>query len=154
MDGAEPIEQPCAGSYQQDWVGLVHGGHVLTVSMLYDGEVVGSQARAFSVDATAPTTPVISSPSTARAVTTDHLDLVGAGEPGSEVELVAPEPFLYRYATVDADGVWRLTLDRDFLSQAGVLTGRRAQLLVELSATDAFGNRSVTTTYTYVVRAR
>ena len=154
MDGGDPVEQPCSGFYQQDFDGIADGVHVVTATMLHDGQVVGSQDRAFTVDATPPTAPEIISPSTTKTVTSDHLDLIGTGEPGSQVELVAPEPFLYRYVTVDANATWRLTLDRDFLSQAGILTGQRTKLLLEVSATDDLGNRSATTSYTYVVRAR
>lgn len=154
LDGGEPIEQTCTGSYTQEFQGLTGGAHTVVVTMLYDGSAVATAQRSFSVDATAPAAPVITSPSTKTTITRPTVTLVGTAEPGSTVELWASDDASVRTTTADASGSWSLTLDEAFFYSEGALSGRRSKITLTVAAVDPFGNRSATNSYTYTVHIR
>jgi large repetitive protein len=155
MDGLAPTEQPCvAVAYQQEYFGLADGAHTITVTMLYNAAPVVTRERSFTVDATAPAPPVITSPSTKTTITEATLPLTGTAEPGSTVEIrTADEAVAWTTSAAD-DGSWSLTLDWTFFDYSGVLTGHREQMTVKAAAVDAYGNRSATSSYIYTVHIR
>jgi hypothetical protein len=124
--GATGTELACAGSYHQEFYDLSDGSHTATVTMLYDGETIASLDRSFIVDAAGPAAPVVTSPSTKKTITEPALPLVGTA----------------------------LTLDSSFFELSGALSGRRTTVTVNVVAIDAYGNRSVPSTYTYTVHIR
>jgi hypothetical protein len=154
MDGGQPTEQPCFGWFGQEYYGLADGTHTVTVTMLYDGVAIATRERSFNVDATAPAAPVITSPSTKETITEATLPLVGTAEPGSTVEVLTADEMVSQPTSAADDGSWRLTLDSFFFEWSGALSGHRTKMTVKVAATDAYGNRSATSSYTYTVHIR
>jgi hypothetical protein len=154
LDGSEPIELSCTGSYQQEFYGLSDGTHVITATMLHDGSVIATRDRSFAVDATAPAAPVVTSPSTKKTITVPTLPLVGTAEPGSTVEALTADEYYYISTPVADDGSWSLTLDHLFFEWSGALSGQRTKMTVLVAAIDAYGNRSPANSYTYTVHIR
>ena len=155
LDDTAGTSQPCIGGYytQELPSPLASGTHAVRVSMLFGDQEVTSLERAFTVDATAPATPTITSPATKKTITSPTLPLVGTAEPGSTVYVRAPGT-VDRETVTAIDGTWRITLDAAFFDEAGVVSGRRAQLDVVVSAGDAYGNVSAPRTYAYTVQLR
>lgn len=82
------------------------------------------------------------------------LPLTGTVEPGSTVEILTANE-LARWSTFAAgDGSWILTLDRTFFDLSAALTGHCTQMVVKAAATDAYGNRSATSSNTCTVHIR
>jgi large repetitive protein len=152
MDGGPPTEQPCFGSFGQEYSGLADGPHTVTVTMLYDGAAIVTRERSFTVDATPPAAPVITSPSTMTTITAPTLPLVGTAEPGSTVEVLTADELTSWSTSAADDGSWSLTLDSSFFELSGALSGHRTKMTVKVAATDAYGNRSAISSYTYTVR--
>jgi large repetitive protein len=155
MDGgATGTELPCSGSYQQEFYDLSDGSHTATVTMLYDGETIASLDRSFAVDAAGPAAPVVTSPLTKKTITEPTLPLVGTAEPGSTIEVYTADLMASWSTSAADDGSWSLTLDSSFFELSGALSGRRTTVTVNVVAIDAYGNRSVPSTYTYTVHIR
>jgi hypothetical protein len=155
MDGgATGTELPCSGSYQQEFYDLSDGSHTATVTMLYDGETIASLDRSFAVDAAGPAAPVVTSPLTKKTITEPTLPLVGTAEPGSTIEVYTADWMASWSTSAADDGSWSLTLDSSFFELSGALSGRRTTVTVNVVAIDAYGNRSVPSTYTYTVHIR
>jgi hypothetical protein len=155
MDGgATGTELPCSGSYQQEFYDLSDGTHTVTVTMLYDGETIASLERSFAVDAAGPAAPVVTSPLTKKTITEPTLPLVGTAEPGSTIEVYTADWMASWSTSAADDGSWSLTLDSSFFELSGALSGRRTMVTVNVVAIDAYGNRSVPSTYTYTVHIR
>jgi large repetitive protein len=154
MDGGQSTEQPCSGSYREEYYGLADGPHTVSVTMLYDGAAIATRERSFTVDATGPAAPVVTSPSTKKTITAPTLPLVGTAEPGSTVEVLTADEMASWSTTAAGDGSWSLTLDSSFFELSGALSGRRTKMTVKVVAVDAYGNRSATSSYTYTVQIR
>jgi large repetitive protein len=152
--GATGTELACAGSYHQEFYDLSDGSHTATVTMLYDGETIASLDRSFIVDAAGPAAPVVTSPSTKKTITEPALPLVGTAEPGSTIEVYTAAWTATWSTSATDDGSWSLTLDSSFFELSGALSGRRTTVTVNVVAIDAYGNRSVPSTYTYTVHIR
>jgi hypothetical protein len=154
VDGAVVSNLPCDSTYQVELSGLTDGTHRLSVSMRYGGETVATLERSFAVDALAPATPVVTSPSTKKTITSPTLTLVGTAEPLSTVEVATGDGMSSWTTTADQSGGWTLTLNETFFEAAGALTGQRTKVTVIVTAIDAFGNRSAPGSYTYTVHIR
>jgi large repetitive protein len=155
MDSDPPTEQPCYGSFRQEYYdGIADGAHTVTVTMLYNGTVVVTRERSFTVDATPPAAPVITSPSTDTIITAPTLPLVGTAEPGSLVDVLTADEYSVYSTTAADDGSWSVTLDQIYFDFSGGVAGRRTQMTVKVAAIDGYGNRSPINSYTYTVHIR
>jgi len=154
MDGGQPAELPCQGWYQQEFYGLADGTHTVSVTMLYDGRVIATRERSFSVDATGPAAPIVTSPSTKKTITVPTLPLVGTAEPGATVEVLTADAMGSWSTSAADDGSWSLALDSSFFEMSGALSGQRTKMTVLVAAVDAYGNRSPLNSYTYTVHIR
>ena len=154
MDGDQPAEQPCSGLFQQEYYNLADGAHTLSVTMLHDGAPIVTRERSFTVDATAPAAPAVTSPSTRTTITEPTLPLVGTAEPGTTIEVYPADRAVSWSTSTADDGSWSLTLDSSFFDLSGIRAGRRGQLTVNVVAIDAYDNRSAPSTYLYTVHLR
>jgi large repetitive protein len=154
LDADPPAEQPCNGMFRQEYYGLADGAHTVTVTMLYAETAIATRERSFTVDATPPAAPIVTSPSTGTTITAPTLPLVGTAEPRSTIEVLTADEMASWSTVAGDDGSWMLTLDATFFELSGALTGRRTTVTVKVAAIDAYGNRSPTSAYTYTVRIR
>ena len=155
VDG-QSTTTPCANdTFFSSFAGLSGGSQTLIATMRATEDQAVTKSVTFTVDTVAPDPPVVTSPAPGTTITTRSFNLRGTAEPGSTVELYTPAgvPF-YNIGEADADGAWSIGVAEDFLSEAGVLTGRPGTLTLTLDAIDRFGNTSTPTSVTYATRIR
>jgi hypothetical protein len=155
VDG-QSTTTPCANdTFFSSFSGLSGGSQTLIATMRATEDQAITTSVTFTVDTVAPDPPVVTSPAPGTTITTRYFDLRGTAEPGSTVELYTPAgvPF-YNIGQADVDGAWSIGVAEDFLSEAGVLTGKRGTLTLTLDAIDRFGNISAPTSVTYATRIR
>jgi len=140
-----------AGAWSYTPSTLPDGKLTLTASSLDAAGNVSGTSPAFTVtiDTVAPTTPLLTAVADSNLVDGVHFTkdttptLSGTGEPGSTIILVIDNLPTTNSAVVQADGTWTIT--------PNVALGDNATHTILVSATDAAGNISSSTTVTITV---
>ncbi|TWG23020.1 hypothetical protein FHX75_121566 [Micromonospora palomenae] len=131
------------------------GGYIIdgTYTTVFEAtDIYGRTATAsvtFTVDGTAPPTPVVSSPSTKKIITTKTFTISGTGEPSTEVR-IQPESGQAATESIGADGTWAHTFGNYDLES--YYTGRRTPFTFTVAGYDAAGNFSPAASYTYTLK--
>jgi hypothetical protein len=155
LDGALYQEDTCYWEYFGGSIPYVdNGAHTLTVSMLWEGNLIATATRSVTVDTYAPAPPTVLSPAPGATLRSAPVTISGTAESGAFVELVTTSGETVLTAPVAANGTWAMTLDRAYLESLGVVTGQRETLRLRFETVDGVGNRSYPTTVTYTVRMR
>lgn len=151
VDGSGPtLMQGVQGYFIYDG-GYIADGTYTTVFEATD--LYGRTATAsvtFTVDATAPPTPVVTSPSPKRLITTKQFTVSGTGEPLTHVEIRSATGDLTGRTDIGADGTWSYTFTSHELS--GYYTGQRTSFTFQVVGHDDAGNYSDPGVYTYTLR--
>jgi hypothetical protein len=131
------------------------GGYIVdgTYTTVFEAtDLYGRTATAsvtFTVDGTAPQTPVVTSPSTKKVITTKTFTISGTGEPLTEV-WIQPDSGQAATESIAADGTWTHTFGTYDLES--YYTGRRTPFTFTVAGYDTAGNFSPTATYTYTLK--
>lgn len=153
LDGGEVYRQICQGGddYWGPWTQpMTDGPHTATVRAVAAGEVVATDTVTFTVDATPPAAPVVTSP-VPSVVTAAPLTISGTAEPGARV-VVQPLDLSAAVSTeVLPDGTWSVSLDDFFFRSSGAVTGSPTPLALTAVAVDRYTNRSAPTPVNLVV---
>lgn len=150
VDGSGPtLLSGVSGSFVYDGGYLIDG----TYTTVFEAtDIYGRTATAsvtFTVDGTAPPTPVVSSPSTKKVITTKTFTISGTGEPSTEVR-IQPESGQAATESIGADGMWTHTFGTYDLES--YYTGRRTPFTFTVAGYDAAGNFSPAASYTYTLK--
>lgn len=151
VNGSGPtLMQAVTGSFVYDG-GYIADGTYTTIFQATD--IYGRTATAsvmFTVDATPPPTPTVTSPSPKRLITTKQFTVTGTGEPLTHVEIRSASGDVTGRTDVGADGTWSYTFTSHELG--AYYTGRRTSFTFAVAGYDNVGNYSATRSYTYTVK--
>lgn len=103
----------------------------------------------FTVDGTPPPTPVVTSPSPKKIITTKTFTISGTGEPGTEV-WIHPDSAQAATTSVAPDGTWSYIFGPYELDT--YYTGKRTPFTFTIAGYDSAGNWSPEATYTYTLK--
>jgi hypothetical protein len=132
------------------------GGYILdgTYTSIFEAtDIYGRTATAsvtFTVDGTPPPTPVVTSPSPKRVITTKQFTVTGTGEPLTHVALLTAAGDMTGSTDIGADGTWAYTFTDWEL--APYYTGRRTSFTFGVAGYDDVANYSATGSYTYTLK--
>jgi hypothetical protein len=104
----------------------------------------------FTVDGTPPSTPIVTSPSPKRLITTKQFTVTGTGDPLTHIEIRSATGVLTGRTDIDAEGTWFYTFTRHELS--GYYTGQRTPFTFQVVGYDDAVNYSSPGTYTYTLK--
>jgi hypothetical protein len=150
VDGSGPtLLNGVTGAFVYDGGYNVDGTYTTTFQAT---DIYGRTATAnvtFTVDGTPPPTPVVTSPSPKKVITTKSFTITGTGEPLTHVRI---QPQSGQAATTDigADGTWTYTFTSYDLES--YYTGRRTPYTFTIAGYDNTGNTSPETSYTYTLK--
>jgi hypothetical protein len=151
VDGSGPtVMHGVVGSFVYDGGYIADGTYTTTfeVTDLYGRTATDSVT--FTVDATPPPTPTVTSPSPKRVITTKEFTVTGAGEPLTHVEIRDTFGHVTGMADVGENGKWTYTFTAHEL--APYYTGRRTSFTFGVVGYDLAVNYSADRTYTYTVK--
>jgi hypothetical protein len=103
----------------------------------------------FTVDGTPPSTPVVTSPSPKKIITTKSFTIAGTGEPLTHVR-IQPESGQAATTDIGVDGTWAHTFGPYELES--YYTGRRTPFTFTVAGYDNAGNFSPEASYTYTLK--
>jgi hypothetical protein len=150
-DGSGPtVLHGVSGSFVYDG-GYIADGTYTTVFEATD--IYGRTATAsvtFTVDATAPPTPTVTSPPPKRVITTQEFTVTGTGEPLTHVEIRSASGDVTGTTDVSADGTWTYTFTAHEL--APYYTARRTSFTFAVAGYDDVGNYTAARSYTYILK--
>ena len=129
---------------------MTDGPHSATVRAEVAGQPVATDTVTFTVDATPPTAPLVTSPLPS-LVTAAPLTVSGTAEPGARVVVQPLDLSAAESTEVLADGTWSLSLDDFFFRSSGAVTGSPTPLALTAVAVDRYTNRSAPTPVNLVV---
>jgi large repetitive protein len=151
VDGSGPtLLEGVTGSFVYDGGFIVDGPY--TVTMLAR-DIYGRTATAtvsFTVDATPPLTPNVTSPSPKKVIRTKEFTVSGTGEPLTYIEIRSQSGELTGRSSVMADGTWSYTFTENELGP--YYTDVRTPFTFQVAAFDQFGNLSPTRSYSFPLR--
>jgi Bacterial Ig domain len=151
VNGSGPtLMQAVTGSFVYDG-GYIADGTDPTIFQATD--IYGRTATAsvmFTVDATPPPTPTVTSPSPKRLITTKQFTVTGTGEPLTHVEIRSASGDVTGRTDVGADGTWSYTFTSHELG--AYYTGRRTSFTFAVAGYDNVGNYSAARSYTYTLK--
>jgi hypothetical protein len=151
VNGSGPtVLQGVTGSFVYDGGYIVDGTYTTTFEAT---DIYGRTATAsvtFTVDATLPPTPTVTSPSPKRLIRTKEFTVTGTGEPLTHVEIRSASGEVTGRTDVGADGTWAYTFTAHEL--APYYTGERTSFTFAVAGHDDVGNYSAARSYTYTLR--
>ncbi len=139
------------GHYDGLLINLSEGARTITVEQIYEGATVATASVSVTVDLTAPSAPVVTTPRPGSTITVLPVTLSGTAEPGTRVEVLL-NGGVYATATTGSDGVWSLSVGRDYFDQAGIPLTKRTSVTFTLVAVDQARNTSAESAVSYIVR--
>jgi hypothetical protein len=150
VDGSGPtLVNGVSGSFVYDGGYIVDG----TYTTVFEAtDIYGRTATAsvtFTVDGTPPPTPVVTSPSSKKIITTSTFTIRGTGEPSTEV-WIQPESGQAATESIAADGTWMHTFGTHDLEP--YYTGLRTPFTFTVAGYDVAGNFSPSASYTYTLK--
>lgn len=151
VNGSGPtLMQGVVGSFVYDGGFIADGTYTATFQAT---DLYGRTATAsvtFTVDATPPSTPIVTSPSPKRLITAKQFTVTGTGDPLTHVEIRSAIGDLTGRTDIGADGTWSYTFTSHELS--GYYTGQRTPFTFQVVGHDDAGNYSEPGTYTYILK--
>ena len=153
LDDGQEFRQVCQtgedywGAWSQP---MTDGPHSATVRAEAAGQLVAADTVTFTVDATPPTAPLVTSPLPS-LVTAAPLTVSGTAEPGARVVVQPLDLSAAESTEVLPDGTWSVGLDDYFFRNSGAVTGSPTPLALTAVAVDRYANRSAPTQLNLVV---